>query len=167
MLALKFFLEHYKHYLLGNEIVVRKDHQALRWLNNFKEPSGIIARWLEVLSQFNYKVEYRPGKKHENADALSRIPERTVDVAAISMEQTTVENWGAAQSEDPYISLIYDRQRTGSPKPTDKEMAGSSQEARVLWSAWNNLSFRDGVLYYKFGQVQIFIFPISKNIFER
>ncbi|VDD78593.1 unnamed protein product [Mesocestoides corti] len=30
-------------------------------------------------------------------------------------------------------------------------MAGSSQEARVLWSAWNKLCFRDGVLYYKFG----------------
>ncbi|VDD82801.1 unnamed protein product [Mesocestoides corti] len=30
-------------------------------------------------------------------------------------------------------------------------MAESSQEERVLWSDWNNLSFRDGALYYNFG----------------
>ncbi|XP_053406390.1 uncharacterized protein LOC128559210 [Mercenaria mercenaria] len=33
-----------------------------------------MARWLEVLSQYNFKIEHRSGKKHINADSLSRIP---------------------------------------------------------------------------------------------
>ena len=33
-----------------------------------------MARWLEELSQFNMEIQHRPGKKHTNADALSRIP---------------------------------------------------------------------------------------------
>ena len=31
-----------------------------------------MARWLEALAEFNYKVIHRPGKLHSNADALSR-----------------------------------------------------------------------------------------------
>lgn len=41
---------------------------------NFKEPQGQLARWLEELSQFDMEIQHRPGKKHANADALSRIP---------------------------------------------------------------------------------------------
>jgi hypothetical protein len=50
------------------------DHNSLTWLMNFKEPQGQLARWLEELSQFNMEIQHRPGKKHANADALSRIP---------------------------------------------------------------------------------------------
>ena len=42
---------------------------------NFKEPQGQIARWLEELGQYDMLIQHRPGKKHLNADALSRIPE--------------------------------------------------------------------------------------------
>jgi hypothetical protein len=40
----------------------------------FKEPQRQLARWLEELSKFNMEIQHRPGKKHTNADALSRIP---------------------------------------------------------------------------------------------
>ena len=30
-----------------------------------------MARWLEVLSEFDYTVVHRAGKQHTNADALS------------------------------------------------------------------------------------------------
>ncbi|MES9883973.1 MAG: DDE-type integrase/transposase/recombinase [Sedimenticola sp.] len=33
-----------------------------------------MARWLEVLSQFDFKIEFRKGVKHVNADFLSRKP---------------------------------------------------------------------------------------------
>jgi hypothetical protein len=33
----------------------------------------MIARWLEVLASFNFKVLHRAGASHGNADALSRI----------------------------------------------------------------------------------------------
>jgi hypothetical protein len=49
-------------------------HSSLQWLLNFKNPEGQMARWLEVLASFDMVVQHRPGKKHANADALSRLP---------------------------------------------------------------------------------------------
>lgn len=36
---------------------------------------GQLARWLEELSQYNMVIQHIPGKKHTNADGLSRIPD--------------------------------------------------------------------------------------------
>lgn len=33
-----------------------------------------MARWFELLSQYEFKVEHRAGRSHSNADALSRRP---------------------------------------------------------------------------------------------
>ena len=59
---------------MGCHFVLRTDHAALRWLKNFKEPEGQIARWLETLEAYDFTLVHRPGRKHENADALSRGP---------------------------------------------------------------------------------------------
>lgn len=74
LLAVKNFIEHHKHHLLGRAFVVRTDHQAIKWLFSLKDPKARIARWIEILSAYNFTVEYRPGKQHGNADALSRCP---------------------------------------------------------------------------------------------
>ena len=66
------FTRQFSHYLLGRHFTVRTDHHSLTWLVHFRHPNGQIARWLEELSQYNMKIEHRPGKKHVNADALSR-----------------------------------------------------------------------------------------------
>ena len=50
------------------------DHGSITWLQNFKEPEGQLARWLDKLQEFNFEVEHRRGRKHTNADALSRLP---------------------------------------------------------------------------------------------
>ena len=39
-----------------------------------KEPKHRIARWIEVLSEFDFELEYQPGRKHSNVDAMSRCP---------------------------------------------------------------------------------------------
>jgi len=72
MLSLVNFVKHFRYFLVGKPFLVRTDHIALKWLQTFKEPSGIIARWLEQLADYQFTVEHRPGKKHQNADSLSR-----------------------------------------------------------------------------------------------
>lgn len=72
LLAVRYFIEHFRQYLLGRKFRVRSDHQALVWLFRLKEPRGRIARWIEILSAYNFTIEYRQGKKMGNADALSR-----------------------------------------------------------------------------------------------
>lgn len=75
LLAVVRFTRQYRHYLLGRQFVVRTDHSSLTWLLSFKYPQGQLARWMEELSQYDLRVEHRPGKMHANADAMSRIPE--------------------------------------------------------------------------------------------
>ena len=74
LLALVTFLNHFRFYLLGRSFLVRTDHNSLTWLMRFRNVEGQLARWIEAISQFDFKIAHRSGKKHGNADGLSRIP---------------------------------------------------------------------------------------------
>ena len=74
MCALVTALKQYKHYLYGRRIEVRTDNAAVSWMRNIKEPEGQMARWLERLGNFDLHISHRPGKRHTNADSLSRKP---------------------------------------------------------------------------------------------
>ena len=71
-LAIKYFVQYFDQYLTGVHFTVRTDHAALQFLFSMKEPRSRIARWIEILMGYDFTVEYRPGKRHLNADALSR-----------------------------------------------------------------------------------------------
>jgi transposase InsO family protein len=74
LLAVVFYLKHFKQYLLGRPFVVRTDHAALQWLRKTPDVIGQQSRWLETMEEFQFTVEHRPGARHQNADALSRRP---------------------------------------------------------------------------------------------
>ena len=67
-------MQYYKHCLLGRKFIVRSDHESLKWLYSLKEPKHRLARWIEVLFEFDFELEYQPGRKHSNVDAMSRCP---------------------------------------------------------------------------------------------
>ncbi|MEX1347567.1 MAG: RNase H-like domain-containing protein, partial [Desulfobacterales bacterium] len=74
LLAVIRFTRHFRHYLIGKPFIIRTDHSSLKWLTNFKEPQGQMARWLEELSAYTIlKIEHRGGRYHDNADSLSRM----------------------------------------------------------------------------------------------
>ena len=74
LLAVVHFVKTFRHYLIGKKFILRSDHASLRWLRSFKEPEGQVARWLETLDSYDFELVHRPGRKHVNADALSRGP---------------------------------------------------------------------------------------------
>jgi len=92
LLAVVFFLEQFRQYLLGRSFTVRTDHAALQWLRRTPEPIGQQSRWLEILEEFNFIEEHRAGKKHENANALSRRSCRQCGVC--TPETTATETAG-------------------------------------------------------------------------
>jgi len=44
LLAVVASIQHFRHYLLGAEVIIRTDHNSLIWLQTFKRPEGILAR---------------------------------------------------------------------------------------------------------------------------
>ena len=70
------FVKYFTHYLWGRHFLVRTDHGSLRWLQNFKNPEGVVARWLATLGTYDFDIEHRRGTLHGNADGLSRIPRK-------------------------------------------------------------------------------------------
>ena len=73
LLAVVRAVKHFRPYLYGQRFKVRTDLASLIWLCLRVEPASQVARWLELLSEFNSTIEYRPGERHGNADGVSRL----------------------------------------------------------------------------------------------
>ena len=82
-------LVNFVKYLYGQKFIARTDHSSLRWILNFKNPEGQVARWLEELSTFPMEIEHRPDRLHGYADGLSWIPCKQCD--AMSKKYDTDE----------------------------------------------------------------------------
>jgi len=52
-------------------IVVFTNHKNLEYFNTTRLLNRRQSRWVEILSQFNFKIVYCPGEKNGKADALS------------------------------------------------------------------------------------------------
>ena len=72
LLAVISALQHFRQYLLGNKVILRTDDHSLKWIQTFKTPEGILARWVETLAEFDFTVEHRPGRLHSNVDGVFR-----------------------------------------------------------------------------------------------
>ncbi|XP_047027955.1 uncharacterized protein LOC124636045 [Helicoverpa zea] len=71
-LAVVWALGKFRGYVETAKIVVRTDHQPLRWLMSQRSPSGRLARWALTLQEFDLVIEYTPGRSNVVADTLSR-----------------------------------------------------------------------------------------------
>jgi len=55
------------------------DHKNLEYINTTKLLNRRQACWVEILSQFNFKIVYCPAEKNTKADALSRRVNRKLE----------------------------------------------------------------------------------------
>ena len=77
LLAVLCTLQHWRHYLVDtkHQVVMHTDHEALL---GFKEPKNInrrLARYVEVLADYDLTLKHKPGKENKIADALSQQPD--------------------------------------------------------------------------------------------
>jgi hypothetical protein len=86
-LIMVYALHKFKHYLLGNWFVFYVDHMALMYLVNKPQVSSIIAKWLLLLLECDFKIVYKPSRSHLMANALSRLPNHAKPVGILIKPQ--------------------------------------------------------------------------------
>lgn len=151
LLAVVRAVKHFQPYLLGRHFVLRTDHASLRWLMNFREPEGQVARWIQCLQEYDFDIVHRPGRQHGNADALSRRPcldrecrycQRLEQREEVNVRVTQVQtDFAAIQKEDPTLGLVHQWLQEG--KPTKEEIRALSPEAKAYWSMWSTIFLCD------------------------
>ncbi|KXJ08111.1 hypothetical protein AC249_AIPGENE24815 [Exaiptasia diaphana] len=124
----------------------------------FKQPERQVAHWLEQLQEYDFEVEHRPGKYHQNADAMSRKPRRQhgdcpscwptsdpsmtfhrlkadQEVSDEGSTETNVWSWSLlakAQKEDPDIGVIFSLILQEERKPTQAMLQGMTSKQRAV-----------------------------------
>ena len=74
LLAIVEFVKLFRPYLWDRHVLIRTDHASLRYIKTQGNPDDQSLRWILYLENTKYHIEIRQGKKHCNADALSRLP---------------------------------------------------------------------------------------------
>ncbi|GKG05760.1 putative reverse transcriptase domain-containing protein [Tanacetum coccineum] len=69
--AVVFALKMWRHYMYGTKCIVFIDHKSLQHILDQKELNMRQRRWLEMLSDYDYKIRYHSGKANVAVDALS------------------------------------------------------------------------------------------------
>ncbi|KAH9391919.1 hypothetical protein TYRP_022419 [Tyrophagus putrescentiae] len=74
LLAIISAIDYWHYYLIGRHFLIFTDHLPLKSVNKIGKPNTRLFNWAIRLRQYDFKVEYRPGDKNQEADFLSRHP---------------------------------------------------------------------------------------------
>jgi hypothetical protein len=73
------------HYLYIEKCKIYMDHKILNYFFTQKELNIRQKKWMELIKDYDYEINYHPSKANVVADALSR--KSTVDLAALAISQ--------------------------------------------------------------------------------
>jgi transposase InsO family protein len=132
LLAVVYGLRQFRVYLLGRHFKLRTDHAPLTWLRTTPEPIGQQGRWLDLIAEFSFDVEHRPGLRHNNADALSRIPCRQCGREEVEAVSRADEMWRAVSAATQADSNV-DHDAWGPVKLREAQMADPNLCSLMSW----------------------------------
>ena len=67
-----FALKIWRHYLYGEKCQIFTDHKSLKYILSQKELNMRQRRWIELLKDYDFTIEYYLGKANMVANALSK-----------------------------------------------------------------------------------------------
>ncbi|KII67984.1 Retrovirus-related Pol polyprotein from transposon 17.6 [Thelohanellus kitauei] len=147
MLALVWATKTFRHYLLGRHFVIHSDHNPLKYLSEFRDVHNRRARWLSILSEFNFSVQYVQGKQNVVADSLSRI------VSGLTLQcELDAKN---EQTLDEGIRTIMDIVEG----KIDRNQDVKSEFNKKILNNLNKLVIIEGSLYYVNNGSQRLVIP--------
>ena len=93
-----------------------------------KEPQGQVACWIELLAEFNFVVQHRPGTKHGNADGLSRRAEKDNEIETEEKQEVDViDRTGVA------VETVREGERRRAHEATRSEVKSDGAKEFFNW----------------------------------
>lgn len=146
LLAIIHSLKVWRHYLLGIKFKIETDHQSLRYLSTQPNLSRRQCRWMELLQEFDFDIEYVKGKENVVADALSR---RFLANAISCIRNSLIDEIKTHYASDDVLKLPFE---------------SLCKEARTVEEIdrFRSYDLKDNILYYnarvcipKFGEYRL------------
>jgi len=120
---------------LWAEIQIVTDHAAIKWLITVKNHHcARLTRWVLKLAENEFEIKYKPGKKHVNADSLSRHIASMTPEEAILKEMSDLTEVGLTRE------VVLEEHRKDAYCRGKVEDIKAQQELGFVFSA-------DGLLY--------------------
>ncbi|KXJ26285.1 Uncharacterized protein K02A2.6 [Exaiptasia diaphana] len=148
-------------YLYGAHFTLVTDHKPL--LSILGPKTGLLTlaatrlqRWSLVLSEYDYGIEYRKSESHANADALSRLPDKTAEIEEARESSIHTLSYSdqlsitsleirRARREKPVLAKAYDYTLNGWPEHNPDESLTpyfrrrhelTTEDGCLLWDSW-------------------------------
>ena len=93
--------KNFRYFLKFRRFLIRTDHQPLTRLHALEPVTSFEARMFNTLGTFDFDIEYRQGKKHGNADGLSRA------IHADPCDESEAKNEDEAENEFASVTSIH------------------------------------------------------------
>jgi hypothetical protein len=139
-LAVMWAVRLFRPHLYGRRFTIVTDHIALKWLMTAREPAGRLHRWALTLQEYDFDIQYRPGKENHVADALSRgpapaasgdtvnEPEQTADDPAIGVAEVRTVELAVERGAAPRTAVTADEQVVLSGDAVDTEIDSAARD---------------------------------------
>lgn len=111
--AIVFALKKWTHYVQGSHVIIYTDHKTNVNLNRLALLSPRLARWAEVLANYDFEIKYIPGPRN-HADILSHPPGEPEitdstdnDLIEIDSDHTDVNNKQGNSPETQHLAKVF------------------------------------------------------------
>jgi hypothetical protein len=147
-LAIVWAIVQLRPYLEGKRFVVRTDHHSIRWVLNLSDAQGRLARWRLRLLEFDFEVQYTPGRAHHGADTMSRLrPGEHSPCVADEPVEAEIPCFALAPVPDPHLLPAENLRALQETDPTAKisftSLGAPDLSTTIRWALWGTYSPRE------------------------
>ncbi|UYV61817.1 hypothetical protein LAZ67_1006716 [Cordylochernes scorpioides] len=89
LMAIVWTLDRLRQFLVGIKFTLVTDCQALVYMNAKKTTNPQIARWYNLIQEYDFEIRHKPGEKMAHVDGMSRAP---VDDPRDTMKEIVEKN---------------------------------------------------------------------------
>ena len=129
MLVIIYALKVWRVYLEGQKFSVKTDHKSLTYWQSQPVMSRRQARWSELLAEYDFDIEYQPGKTNVVADAMTRLNL----ISNVSLAEDLVQSIKQHIKEDQLTDTMFQ----------------AAQDGEIPEEYQGRFELQDGLLFYK------------------